>query len=87
MSAISNRNGWPAKNIYKTLFVIGFLLFFCGANAQGLAFNSNESLVAKRTSYHVFAKDAPTFKQQLHINFEISLWDTIPGFGRCDKNI
>jgi len=54
-----------------------FLLFFhiIGAQAQGLMFNSNDSLLNKRTSYDVFSIHPQLFQDRLSINFDLSLWD------------
>jgi two-component SAPR family response regulator len=43
--------------------------------AQGLQFNSNDSLMSQRTSYVVFANETPTFNNHLYISFDLSLWD------------
>ncbi|MGN6396788.1 MAG: Kelch repeat-containing protein [Mucilaginibacter sp.] len=45
------------------------------SNGQGLQFNSNDSLLSRRTSYLVFKKDPPKFNGKLDINFDLSLWD------------
>ncbi len=60
-------------------FKIGlFFLFFhiIGAQAQGLMFNSNDSLLNKRTSYDVFSTHPQLFQDRLSISFDLSLWDT-----------
>jgi len=60
-------------------FKIGlFFLFFhiIGAQAQGLMFNSNDSLLNKRTSYDVFSTHPKLFQDRLSISFDLSLWDT-----------
>jgi len=60
---------------YRIVFFL-FLFFNCaGAGAQGLMFNSNDSLVAKRTSYTVFNSNVPEFQNHLVVNFDLSLWD------------
>ena len=60
---------------YRVAFFL-FLFFNCtAAGAQGLMFNSNDSLVTKRTSYKVFSSNAPEFKDHLVISFDLSLWD------------
>lgn len=38
-------------------------------------FNSNDSLLNKRTSYDVFGSRPPLFQDHLLINFDLSLWD------------
>ncbi|RFS20064.1 hypothetical protein DVR12_20295 [Chitinophaga silvatica] len=43
--------------------------------AQGLLFNSNDSLLAQRTSYDVFSGTGPEFRQSFSINFDLSIWD------------
>jgi two-component SAPR family response regulator len=45
------------------------------SKAQGLLFNSNDSLLSQRTSYTVFSNDVPTFHDRLLIDFDLSLWD------------
>ncbi|MEN0054988.1 MAG: hypothetical protein AAGC65_15035, partial [Mucilaginibacter sp.] len=45
------------------------------SSAQGLMFNSNDSLMDERTSYTVFSKDIPTFYDHLKMDFDLSLWD------------
>jgi len=71
--------------IYKLLFrvnkifiiVLLFTLCFQALNtrAQGLLFKSNDSLLTKRTSFHVFNTDIPEFHHHVFINFDLSLWD------------
>ncbi|MBL4678963.1 MAG: hypothetical protein JKY70_22645 [Mucilaginibacter sp.] len=41
---------------------------------QGLQFNSNDSLMSRRTSYTVF-REAPTFHDSFQMTFDLSLWD------------
>ena len=63
---------------FCTCTVIVLLLVFSGvrnAGAQGLRFNSNDSLINKRTSYSVFEEKSPKFSRQLSIAFDLSLWD------------
>jgi len=61
--------------VYRVVFFL-FLCFNCAmAGAQGLMFNSNDSLVTKRTSYSVFGSNVPAFKDHLVVNFDLSLWD------------
>jgi len=61
--------------VYKIVFLFILALHLSDGKAQGLLFNSNDSLVNKRTSLHVFNPDIPTFKDYLVINFDLSLWD------------
>ncbi len=42
--------------------------------AQGLLFNSNDSLLLKRTAYQVFSKP-PQFNNNFSISFDLSIWD------------
>jgi len=65
------------RNFCKFLSIIFFLLNISPihARAQGLMFNSNDSLVAKRTSYSVFSTEIPRFQNHLIVNFDLSLWD------------
>lgn len=62
-------------NLYKTVFLFLLALHVFDGKAQGLLFNSNDSLLTKRTSLHVFSDQVPEFKDHLFINFDISLWD------------
>ncbi|MEX8549063.1 MAG: kelch repeat-containing protein [Mucilaginibacter sp.] len=65
------------KSLFR-LYLIAFvlILFFPVFSwAQGLMFCSNDSLVAKRTSYNVFSNYAPVFKTHLLISFDLLLWD------------
>ena len=65
----------PRLSVCKiVLFLVVFLNCLQG-RGQGLQFNSNDSLLAKRTSYQVFKNDPPTFSEHLYINFDLSLWD------------
>ncbi|MEO7213114.1 hypothetical protein [Mucilaginibacter sp.] len=71
-----NRYLLPFKAVYKNC--CAFLLFALvtsQGSAQGLQFNSNDSLMSKRTSYVVFADNVPTFHNHLTISFDLSLWD------------
>jgi len=61
--------------VFKIVFLFILALHLSDGKAQGLLFNSNDSLVNKRTSLHVFNPDIPTFKDYLVINFDLSLWD------------
>ena len=61
--------------LYKTLFFLILTTRFLDAKAQGLLFNSNDSLLTKRTSFHVFSTDVPEFRNYISINFDLSLWD------------
>jgi len=61
--------------LYKTVFLFLFTFQFLDGKAQGLLFNSNDSLLTKRTSLRVFSSDVPEFHNHLYINFDLSLWD------------
>jgi DNA-binding SARP family transcriptional activator len=61
--------------LYKTVFLLLFTFQFLDGKAQGLLFNSNDSLLTKRTSLRVFSNDVPEFYGHLYINFDLSLWD------------
>lgn len=67
------------KNLLLILLksAIQFILIFytLDSKAQGLIFNSNDSLLTKRTSLQVFGSDMPVFKDRLIISFDLSLWD------------
>jgi len=61
--------------VCRIVFLLIFIGFCAESKGQGLQFNSNDSLLGKRTSYLVFKKNAPTFNGHLDINFDLSLWD------------
>lgn len=61
--------------VFKILFLFALILQCSRSKAQGLLFNSNDSLLTKRTSLHVFSNDVPVFKDNLSISFDLSLWD------------
>jgi DNA-binding SARP family transcriptional activator len=61
--------------LYKTVFLLLFTFQFLDGKAQGLLFNSNDSLLTKRTSLRVFNNDVPEFRRHLYIDFDLSLWD------------
>ena len=61
--------------VYKVVFLLIMMLPAFKGIAQGLLFNSNDSLLSKRTSYEVFKTVEPTFKDYLLISFDLSLWD------------
>src|ERR1700739_4532192 len=63
------------RGLFK--YILSFALFLCGffGSAQGLLFNSNDSLVTRRTSLHVFGNDLPDFHGHLSVSFYLSLWD------------
>lgn len=65
----------PYFNVYKIVFAFIMLLAAVKGKSQGLQFNSNDSLLSKRTSYAVFKTEQPTFSGHLYINFDLSLWD------------
>jgi len=57
-------------------FLLLALVYCCYcSNAQGLLFNSNDSLVTRRTSLHVFGNNSHEFHGHLSISFHLSLWD------------
>lgn len=60
---------------YKTIFLLLFTFQLLDGKAQGLLFNSNDSLLTKRTSLHVFGNDVPEFHDHMYVNFDLSLWD------------
>lgn len=62
-------------NVYKLVLLLFILLSSSAGQSQGLQFNSNDSLLSKRTSYAVFKTDQPTFSGHLYISFDLSLWD------------
>lgn len=63
------------SGVQGIVFLLIFICFCAESRAQGLQFNSNDSLLSKRTSYLVFKKDPPTFNGRLDISFDLSLWD------------
>ena len=62
-------------NLIKLIVVIWGCLAVMKCDAQGLMFSSNDSLVAKRTSYSVFSNGDITFRKRLQISFDLMLWD------------
>ncbi|WP_158798543.1 hypothetical protein [Pedobacter sp. L105] len=66
---------WLHQRAHKIGFLLFLLFPFIKGHAQGLLFNSNDSLVGKRTSYEVFKKNVPAFSDHLQIKFDLSLWD------------
>jgi len=68
-----NRNLLLNWKVIVCLFILSFQ--FLDSKAQGLLFNSNDSLLTKRTSLKVFNADIPEFRDHLFINFDLSLWD------------
>ncbi|WP_158828596.1 hypothetical protein [Mucilaginibacter lacusdianchii] len=67
------------NRFFVCLLRILFFLFVCAdvsvVKAQGLKFSSNNNLISKRTSYRVFTDTTRTFQSQLHIDFDLMLWD------------
>ncbi|MDN5286381.1 MAG: hypothetical protein JWR38_2655 [Mucilaginibacter sp.] len=61
--------------VYKVILLFTILLPPLKGQAQGLLFNSNDSLLGERTSYTVFSNNVPTFHDHLLMNFDLSLWD------------
>jgi len=61
--------------VYKIVFLFILLVPALKSQAQGLMFNSNDSLMGERTSYTVFSSDVPAFYDHLRMNFDLSLWD------------
>lgn len=61
--------------LFKYLLSLALLCCCFWSRAQGLLFNSNDSLVTRRTSLHVFGSDVPEFRGRLSVSFYISLWD------------
>jgi DNA-binding SARP family transcriptional activator len=73
----------PGTFKFWSCCLVFFITTFFGVtwtSAQGLRFNSNDSLINKRTSYNVFELESPRFEKQLTIRFDLSLWD-IEHFG------
>jgi len=61
------------RQLNSALLVLLLLLPSC-LLAQGLLFNSNDSLLLKRTAYQVFSKP-PQFNNNFSISFDLSIWD------------
>jgi hypothetical protein len=59
----------------KICLLLLAVLALLSVSAQGLLFNSNDSLVARRTSYDVFSGPGPEFRQSFSLNFDLSIWD------------
>ena len=66
------------KNIYLLFF--WFLIPCLELTAQGLKFNSNDSVISKRTSFNLFEYEKPKIEGDLTISFELSFYET-PSFG------
>ena len=62
------------KKIY-TVILFALCVSIQNTKAQGLLFKSNDSLLTKRTSLHVFKSDVPKFRDHFFISFDLSLWD------------
>ncbi len=60
---------------YKIIFLFAICFYSLNIKAQGLLFKSNDSLLTKRTSFHVFNDDVPVFQDRFFISFDLSLWD------------
>jgi two-component SAPR family response regulator len=60
---------------YKMMLLFMMMLPVLKGQAQGLLFNSNDSLLGERTSYTVFSTSIPTFHDHLLMSFDLSLWD------------
>ena len=61
--------------VYKTIWTFILCFFVLQTNAQGLQFNSLDSLLTQRTSYRVFGSAPPAFHDHFSISFDLSLWD------------
>ncbi len=61
------------KGKYISLFILLINLILIDANAQGLQFHANNDLIESRTSYNVFAKETPVFKNFFEISFDLSV--------------
>ncbi len=61
------------KNRYILLLILLFELIIPDSFSQGLQFHSNKDLIEFRTSYNVFAKKQPAFKDFLEIRFDLSI--------------
>ena len=55
------------------LFIVFGVIFTLSCYAQGLQFQGNDKLIEDRTSYSVFEKEVPAFKNSFSIRFEISI--------------
>lgn len=67
-----------SDNIKHSLRLIVFLILLVSQNmfAQGLLFKRSENVIEERTSYKVFAKHIPTFKDQLTLDFDLQIEQT-----------
>ncbi|MEP6685048.1 MAG: hypothetical protein ABJA35_17365 [Parafilimonas sp.] len=57
------------------MLLVHISLCFVKLNAQGLQFNSNDSLLTIRTSYNVFNPASTKFSHHFNIHFDLSIWD------------
>lgn len=62
-------------DLARLLPVLLFSMFASQVRSQGLLFNSNDSLLLKRTSYQVFHGSVPRFQGQFQVSFDLSIWD------------
>ena len=63
------------KFLFKLLFISIVAFPFLG-RAQGIRFNSSDSLIINRTSYKVFAHNQPKFVGDINIDFNVSIIDS-----------
>ncbi len=71
---IMNWCGDKIKGAGWILFTLIVFFRIESAQAQGLGFFSNDRLVRERTSYAVFAGNAPKFNRELTIAFDLSFY-------------
>ncbi|MBO9635239.1 MAG: hypothetical protein J7578_19165 [Chitinophagaceae bacterium] len=62
------------RGLTGTILVLLAVLSTRETRAQGLLFNSNDSLLLKRTAYQVFS-NSPEFNDRFSIKFDLSIWD------------
>ncbi len=60
-----------AHNIIPTAILCFSVLT---ARSQGLLFKSEDSLLTRRTSLHIFDNHPPLFRDNFYIEFDLSLW-------------
>lgn len=63
------------SGLMKIVLVLSILLHNFQTQGQGILFNSNDSLLLKRTAYQVFHKNIPSFQDRFTIRFDLSIWD------------
>ena len=62
-------------NLNIKLLLVFIFCFSLNIFSQGLLFQSNDITISQRTSYNVFEKSTPVFRNTLAISFDLSILD------------